>query len=77
MSEVTFEFDDIEVSALIDALASMPPFEDAEKEQARDALVAQLEEQGVDVSARVAGRLADPEFKPTSEDEAAEGDPKA
>jgi len=75
MNEVSFDFDDAEVDALIDALASMPPDQETDADKA--SLVSMLEEQGVDVSARISERLADPEFEPTPEPDEVDEDPKA
>jgi len=79
MNEISFDFDDDEVTALIKWLASISP-EDADGEDVASMRL-MLEEQGVDVDARVADLLADPEFTPeTPADEAAaevEQDPKA
>ena len=77
MNEVTFEFDDTEVGLIIDRLASLTPEEATDDNVS--ALRVMLEVQGVDVDARVADRLADPEFTPLVVDEAVgvEDDPKA
>ena len=74
MNEVTFEFDDAEVDALIDALAGLSP---DDEDESRVALVSMLTEQGVDVQARIAERLADPEFIPPPPAAEGEQDPKA
>jgi len=78
MNEVAFHFDDDEVTAIVKGLASMDPEEAADPDVAALRLV--LEQQDVDVDARVADLLADPEFTPEpTEDNPAEveQDPKA
>jgi len=78
MNEISFDFDDDEVTAIVEHLASMTPEEADEADVA--ALRVLLEGQGVDVDARVADLLADPEFTPEpTEDNPAEveQDPKA
>lgn len=78
MNEVTFEFDDTEVGLIVDRFASLTP-EEATGEDVT-ALRMMIEMQGVDVDAKVAERLADPEFEPLHPDEKSAGvedDPKA
>ena len=74
MNEVTFDFDDDEVAAIIAGMASMSPEEAADENVA--ALRLMLEGQGVDVDARVADLLADPEFVPEPAGDEVDGDPK-
>jgi len=78
MNEISFDFDDDEVAAIIKGLASMTPEAAADENVA--ALRLMLEQQDVDVDARVADLLADPEFVPEPAAEDApevEQDPKA
>jgi hypothetical protein len=75
MNEVAFDFDDDEVTAIIARLASMTP-EEADDENVAS-LRAMLEEQGVDVDARISETLADPEFTPEPAPEVVDEDPKA
>lgn len=75
MNEVAFDFDDEEVTAIIQGLAAMSPEEAADENVA--ALRMMLEAQGVDVDARVHDLLADPEFEPRpAADDEVHGDPK-
>lgn len=73
MSELEFEFDDDEVSKILERLASMSPEESSEPDAL--ALVVMLEGQGVDVQARLSELAADPEFDPRPAGDAE--DPKA